>query len=273
MGKGTLGRVLNPILLCVYALFTLYPFFWMILMSFKSDAQMFTTIYVFSPTLGNYRDIFMNSDYLNTLFNSLVVSVCAVGLSVVIGLPAAYALSRFKFRARENIAFTFLSFRFAPAMLIIIPLFVIYQRLGLYDTYTGLIWVLQLITLPFFIWILRSYLEDVSPDLEHAGAIDGYNRLQIFMKIFLPLIRPGLVAATLLIFIFAWNAFTLPLLLSNNVSQTVTVQIMQMMGGGFTVHYGVLAAGAVISALPEIALTVLIQKHLVRGLSLGAVKG
>ncbi|MBV8353254.1 MAG: carbohydrate ABC transporter permease [Verrucomicrobia bacterium] len=266
------GRVSKTVLLLVYALFALFPLLWMIIMSLKPDSQMFTTTFIFSPTMENYSAVFLRSDYPHFFLNNLLVSISAVLLSLIVGVPAAYALARFHFRLKEDIAFTILSFRFAPEILVILPLFLIYQRTGLYDTYFGLIWVYQLITLPLLIWILRGYFEDISPDIEAAAQLDGYSWWQVFLKVLLPLVKPGLVAASLLCFIFAWNAFTFPLLLSDARAQTSTVVALRFLASD-TVHYGQVAAAATISALPEVILALLIQKHLVRGLSFGAVKG
>jgi multiple sugar transport system permease protein len=269
---GLIGRVSKTLLLLIYAMFALFPLLWMIIMSLKPDSQMFTTTFIFSPTMENYDAVFLRSDYSHFFFNNLIVSVSAVLLSLVVGVPAAYALARFQFKMKEDIAFTILSFRFAPEILVILPLFLIYQKTGLYDTYFGLIWVYQLITLPLLIWILRGYFEDISPDIEAAAQLDGYSWWQVFLKVLLPLVKPGLVAAGLLCFIFAWNAFTFPLLLSDARAQTSTVVALRFLASD-TVHYGQVAAAATISALPEVILALLIQKHLVRGLSFGAVKG
>ena len=269
---GLVGRVSKTLLLLVYALFALFPLLWMVIMSLKPDSQMFTTTFLFSPTVENYSAVFLRSDYSHFFFNNLTVSISAVLLSLIVGVPAAYALARFQFKLKEDIAFTILSFRFAPEILVILPLFLIYQKSGLYDTYFGLIWVYQLITLPLLIWILRGYFEDISPDIEAAAQLDGYSWWQVFLKVLLPLVKPGLVAAGLLCFIFAWNAFTFPLLLSDARAQTSTVVALRFLASD-TVHYGQVAAAATISALPEVILALLIQKHLVRGLSFGAVKG
>lgn len=267
-----LGSCSKTFLLLVYALFALFPLVWMVIMSLKPDNQMFTTTFIFSPTLENYDAVFLRSDYSRFFFNNLIVSVLAVAASLVVGVPAAYALARFQFKLKEDIAFTILSFRFAPEILVILPLFLIYQKIGLYDTYLGLIWVYQLITLPLLIWILRGFFEDISPDIEAAAQLDGYSWWQVFLRLLLPLVRPGLVAAGLLCFIFAWNSFTFPLLLSASNAQTSTVVALRFLASD-TVHYGQVAAAATLSALPEVILALLIQKHLVRGLSFGAVKG
>jgi multiple sugar transport system permease protein len=267
-----IGRLSKTVLLLIYALFALFPLVWMIIMSLKPDSQTFTTTFIFSPTMDNYAAVFLRSDYAHFFFNNLIVSISAVLLSLIVGVPAAYALARFQFKLKEDIAFTILSFRFAPEILVILPLFLIYQKTGLYDTYYGLIWVYQLITLPLLIWILRGYFEDISPDIEAAAQLDGYSWWQVFLQVLLPLVKPGLVAAGLLCFIFAWNAFTFPLLLSDARAQTSTVVALRFLASD-TVHYGQVAAAATISALPEVILALLIQKHLVRGLSFGAVKG
>jgi multiple sugar transport system permease protein len=267
-----IGRLSKTVLLLIYAVFALFPLVWMVIMSLKPDSQTFTTTFIFSPTMENYSAVFLRSDYSHFFFNNLIVSISAVLLSLIVGVPAAYALARFQFKMKEDIAFTILSFRFAPEILVILPLFLIYQKTGLYDTYYGLIWVYQLITLPLLIWILRGYFEDISPDIEAAAQLDGYSWWQVFVQVLLPLVKPGLVAAGLLCFIFAWNAFTFPLLLSDARAQTSTVVALRFLASD-TVHYGQVAAAATISALPEVILALVIQKHLVRGLSFGAVKG
>jgi multiple sugar transport system permease protein len=148
----------------------------------------------------------------------------------------------------------------------------IYQKIHLFDTYIGLIWVYQLITMPLLIWVVRGYFEDISVEIEQAAQLDGYPWYFVFWKILLPLIKPGLVAAGLLAFIFAWNSFTFSLLLSGFKIQTVTVASLKYIASD-TVHYGQMAVAATVAALPEVILALLIQKHLVRGLSFGAVKG
>jgi multiple sugar transport system permease protein len=267
-----LGSIAKTVLLLLYALFALFPLLWMLILSFKPDNEMFTTTFIFTPTLSNFQAVFSKADFLGTLWNNLVVSCLAVALSLLVGVPAAYALGRFDFKGKEDIAFTFLSFKFAPEILVIIPLYLIYQQLHLIDSIVGLIWVYQLISLPLLIWILRGFFEDLSKDMEAAAQLDGYTWWQVFFKMLLPLVKPGLVAAGLLCFIFCWNSFTFALLLGGGHTQTSTVSMTQFLASD-TVHYGWVAAAALICALPEIILALLIQKHLVRGLSFGAVKG
>lgn len=270
--KGGLINVIQIVLLAIYALFALFPLFWMVLISFKSDAQMFTTTFLFNPTLDNYKEVLFNSEYLSFFKDSLIVSAGAVLVSVLVGVPAAYALARYDFPKKEDIAFQILSFKFAPEVLVVLPLFMIYQKLGLYDSYFGLIWVYQLISMPLLIWVVRGYFEDISVEIEHAAQVDGYSWWQIFFKNLVPLIKPGLVSAALLAFIFAWNDFTFPLMLAGTKIQPITVAVTKYLGTD-TTHYGQLAVAATISALPSVIFALCIQKHLVRGLSFGAVKG
>jgi len=269
---GLLGSIARNVLLIFYALFALLPLIWMLILSFKPDDQMFTTTFIFSPTLESFRAVFGQGGLLRTLWNNLLVSSLAVALSLIVGVPAAYALGRYQFKGRENIAFTFLSFRFAPEILVVIPFYFIYQKLNLIDSFFGLIWVYQLISLPLLIWILRGFFEDISPDIEGAAQLDGYSWWQVFFKVLLPLVKPGIVAAALLCFIFCWNSFTFALQLGGASTLTSTVSTTRFLASD-SVHYGSVAAAALLSALPEVVLALLIQKHLVRGLSFGAVKG
>lgn len=267
-----LGRIVQNGLLIIYAIFALFPLIWMLILSIKSDAEMYTTTFVFSPTLDNYKAVLLESDYLQYMLDSLIVAGGAVIVSVVAGVPAAYALARYNFKKKEDIAFQILSFKFAPEILVVLPLFMIYQMLGIYDSYFGLIWVYQLISMPLLIWVVRGYFEDISVEIEYAAQVDGYNWYQIFFKNLIPLIKPGLVSAALLAFIFAWNCFTFPLMLGGTNVQPITVAITKFLGTD-SAHYGQLAVAATISALPAIIFALCIQKHLVRGLSFGAVKG
>ena len=153
-----LGTLSRNVLLVFYALFALFPLIWMLILSFKPDDQMSTTTFIFSPTLDNFRAVLGQEGFLKTLWNNLLVSSLAVALSLIVGVPAAYALGRYQFKGREDIAFTFLSLRFPPEILVIIPLYLIYQKLNLIDSFFGLIWVYQLISLPLLIWVLRGFL-------------------------------------------------------------------------------------------------------------------
>ena len=280
----TFGRILRGVLLTLVGLFFLFPLVWVGLMSFMTNADILRSppSIIFSPTLDNYAALVagelstnvgaLKIDYMQNLLNSLILSTGSVLLSLLLGVPAAYAFARFKFRLGENMAFTMLSFRFAPPLLVLLPLQLYFQDLGLSDTYIGLIWVYQLITLPLILWIVRGYFEDISEDIENAYRLDGHSWLRTFLKIAVPLARPGIAAAGLLAFIFAWNNFIFALILGSSSIQPVTVGALAFITAS-GINYGQIAAALVLSILPTLALALYAQRYLVEGLSLGAVKG
>jgi multiple sugar transport system permease protein len=272
------SNVATNVLTIAYFVFALFPVFWILLLSLKPDEQLFSTYFIFDPTLETYKTVLGFSGgtsgipFTRFFINSLVISFGAVAIALVVGVPAAYAAARWKFRGSESLLFTLLSFRFAPELTVIIPLYVIYQQLGLFDTYVGMIWVYQLIALPFVVWILRSYFEDLSPELEQSALLDGYTRIRAFFLVVAPLVRPGIAAVSLISFIFAWNNFVFPLILTASDAQTVTVGSLSFLGGNRP-NYNFTAAAALIAAIPPLILAFTIQRYLVRGLSFGAVKG
>lgn len=275
-GRQRLTGVLANTALIAYFGFSLIPVAFIIALSLKTNAEQTTTYLSFTPTFENYSTVLGlsggGSSYVRFFVASLITSVGAVAVSLLIGIPAAYAAARYRFRGSENLMFTLLSFRFAPELIVIIPLSVIYQQLGLYDTFFGMIWVLQLVTMPLVVWILRSFFRDLPVELEQAALLDGYTRRQAFLKTVLPLVRPGIAAVCLLAFIFAWNNYVFPLILTGSENQTITVAISKFLGGGGQAYYNLTAAAAIIGALPPLALALTIQRYLVRGLSFGAVK-
>lgn len=277
-------RVLRGVALTVVVLFFLFPIAWIVLMSFETNEQILQippTLAV-HPTLANYTALLsgklqtasgtLDVTFLGNLWNSVLLSVCSVALALLLGVPAAYAFARFRFRGGEDIAFTLLSFRFAPPLLVLLPLLLYFEDLGLSNTYVGLIWVYQLICLPLILWIVRGYFEDASPDIEYAYRVDGHSWWRGFTRIALPLAAPGIASAGLLSFIFAWNNFVFALVLASADKQPVTVGALAFVTAS-GIQYGIIAAAIVLSILPTLALALYAQRWLVEGLSLGAVKG
>jgi multiple sugar transport system permease protein len=238
--------------------------------------------FFFNPSLENYKAIILGiseaqyetvrTDFLLYFKNSCIITICAVAISLLVGVPAAYTLARFRFPFKEDIAFTFLSFRFAPEIAVIIPIYVLYQKFHLYNTYLGLILVYQLITMPLVIWIIRGYFEDISLEIEQAAKLDGYSWWGIFTRVALPLVKPGLASTAILAFIFAWNNFIFGLILGAKDTFPTTVGTLGFISYE-SVLWGHMAAATVITILPPLILAIFIQKYLVRGLTLGAVRG
>jgi len=195
----------------------------------------------------------------------------AVLLSFALGLPVAYVMARYRFKLRENLYFFFLSLYFMPAVLILIPLYLVYLTLRLYDNHLGLILILQLVNLPLVVLIMRSFFEDISPEIEQSAQIDGSNRLIAFLKVTFPLARPALMATGFLCTIFSWNNFMFGVILATTRTQPVTVGILAFKSYE-AILWGQMAAASVITALPVLILAISIQRYIVRGLSLGAVK-
>jgi multiple sugar transport system permease protein len=282
--ESPLARILRGLALLLVVLFFLFPIFWVLLMSFQTNEQILRIppSLAFTPTLGNYAALIsgklqtaagtLEIAFMSNLENTVILSVASVALSLLLGVPAAYAFARFRFRLGEDIAFTLLSFRFAPALLVLLPLSLYFQDIGLSDTYTGLVWVYQLITLPLILWIVRGYFEDISPDIEHAYRLDGHSWFASFTRIAIPLARPGIAAAGLLAFIFAWNNFVFALILASADKQPVTVGALAFVTAS-GIQYGQVAAAVVLSVAPVLLLALYAQRYLVEGLSLGAVKG
>ena len=282
--SSTIEKTLRGIAITLVLLFFLFPIFWILLMSFQTNATILRMppSIIFEPTLSNYEALLtgtlettagnLDIAFMRNLGNSVILSSASVALSLLLGVPAAYAFARFRFRLGENIAFTLLSFRFAPPLLVLLPLSLYFKALGLTDTYIGLIWVYQLICLPLILWIVRGYFEDISPDIEHAYRLAGNSWWRTFRKIAVPLAGPGIAAAGLLAFIFAWNNFIFALILASADKQPVTVGALAFVTAS-GIQYGQIAAAIVLSVTPTLLLALYAQRYLVEGLSLGAVKG
>lgn len=277
-------RVLRGIAITLVILFFMFPIFWIFLMSFQTNETILRVppSIVFEPTMSNYSALItgkletnaglLEFEFMRNLWNSFFLSVSSVVVGLLLGVPAAYAFARLKFRGSEDIAFTLLSFRFAPPLLVLLPLTIYFQQIGLANTYVGLIWVYQLIVLPLILWIVRGYFEDIPADVEHAYRIAGHSWAATFRKIALPLAGPGIAAAGLLAFIFAWNNFIFALVLASADKQPVTVGALAFVTAS-GIQYGQIAAAIVLSITPTLLLALYAQRYLVEGLSLGAVKG
>ncbi len=201
----------------------------------------------------------------------MIISTGAVTLSLLASIPAAYALARFTFPLKNTVAFVFMSFRFVPFIAFVIPLYLLYQRLGLYNTYTGLIFVYQLITLPFTIWLLRSFFMEIPLEIQEAAKIDGCSALGVLVRVILPLSVPGIAVTVILGFMFCWNAFNYPLMLAGRETFPVTVGAIQFISYE-QVLWGQMAAATIVATVPQLVLSLMVQKYIVRGLTMGAVR-
>ena len=263
--------------------FFVFPIIWIFMMSLKNfrDIISYPPKFLFSPTLQNYRETIFGAEgtlragelpeYVRFLLNSLIISGGAVCLAALLGIPAAYALARGGLPGRKHIAFTFLSFRFAPELMIILPMYLIYTQIGLYDTYVGMVLSHQLICLPLVVWIMMSFFQDIPIEIEEAARIDGANILLTLRAVILPISGPGIASAMIIAFIFSWNNLIFGLVLAGPNSRPVTMGILQAMTFD-QIKWGLMAAAAMVSAVPGMIAATYLQRHITRGLTMGAVR-
>ena len=272
--RRRINDILALVALVAYTAFALFPLFWIFLMSIKKPVDIIATPpkFIFSPTFENYADVLSRPDFLQPFKNSVIVTFGALFVSVIISLPAAYALARMNFRFKEDLAFSFLSLRFAPELIVLLPLFVIYQSFGLYDTYIGLILVYQLITFPLMVWMMRSFLEDVPKELEEAVQMDGGTWFTGFRMIVTRIALPGLAASCVLSFVYAWNHFVFALVLACRDTQVITAGLLQFISFE-QIQWGSMAAGVMLAIIPEFIVAVFALRYMIRGLTAGTVKG
>jgi multiple sugar transport system permease protein len=248
-----------------------FPFFWMVLSGFKTNAKLqeYPRAYGCTQTLANFSHVFRHTPFIRYAANSLAVGLGAVGFGMVLGLPAAYGIAR---HGHRRLALAMLACRMLPGICFLLPWFIVYRVLGLLDTYTGLIIAHLIITVPLITWIMIGFFEEVPVELEEAARIDGCSRFGVFLRIALPLVRPGLVSAGILALIFAWNHFLFPLILAGVRTKTLPVVVYNFMTFEELDLGGVYAASTLIT-LPVIAMVLLVQRQFVRGLTIGGLKG
>lgn len=253
------------------ALVVLFPFLWMLSSSFKTQVDIITwpPKLLFEPTLQNYRKVFEEQDFLKYFLNSTIVASAAVGLSLVLGLPAAYTIARF---TQRKLAVFILLARLMPGISFLMPWYIVFSRLGLMDSYTALILSHMLIALPIVVWIMSSYFATIPTEMEESAMVDGATRQYAFWKIILPLSGPGIITATTLSFLFSWNNFMFSQVLSMEKTKTLPIAVYNFLSYAEVDWGGVMAAAVAIMA-PAIALTMVFQKYVVKGLTMGAVKG
>lgn len=271
--KRMLTSVVEHLLIYVILFITIFPILWMLLASFEPHQSIINQaahgIFEFEPTLENYIKVFTEYDFLKYTKNSMIVAVMAVLLSLIIGLPAAYAVARFKMRKSSVVV---LLVRMIPGISFLLPWFTIFSKLGLRNTYASLILSHMLIALPFIIWIMIPNFEAIPRDLEEAAWIDGCTQYGAFFRISLRLSTPGIITAALLAFIFSWNNFMFSLVLAGRDTTTLPVAVFNFVSYAY-IDWGGLMAASVAITLPIVVLSLCLQKYIISGLTAGAVKG
>jgi multiple sugar transport system permease protein len=273
MKKRKLGEVAGINILLIYTLITMIPLIWLFITSFKNQIDMFTypPSFIFAPTLEHYRTVLQESSFLSYLSNSIYTALISGGLSVIVGSMAAYGSVRAKSKHVDKFMFSVLLLRIIPPIAIIVPLFMMLRTVRLYDSVLGLALVYLSFNMPTSIWLMRTYFNDIPVSVEESAMIDGCNRFQILWKIVFPMAAPGLVATAIINLIFSWNEFPLALMLTARVAKTAPISITEwLVERGLL--WGELAASGSLIIVPVIIFGLLVQRYLVNGLTMGAVK-
>lgn len=251
----------------------LFPPIVLFLTSFKTevDALSYPPKWIFTPTMKNFAEIFYGSPFIKYMINSLIVASLNTGVSLVFGSMAAYSLARFKFKGSDNIAFWMLSIRMMPPVVAVIPLYIIMRNLRLLDTPWCLVIAYLTINLPFVVWMMKGFFEEIPREIEESALVDGCSTFEVFRIIALPLAAPGLAATGIFAFIFSWNEFLIALILTGTKSVTLPVGIIGYMKET-GINWGYMTAGGILALIPVMIFAMLAQKNLVKGLTMGALK-
>ncbi len=264
------------VVLAFFAAYVIIPFVWMVSISLKPETEVFAreiTLLPREPTLANYEAVFKAAPYLRYFLNSLLVAVVTTLGSIAVSTLAAYAFSRFRFPGRDVIAFLILATQMFPLVTGIIPLYLIFSKLGLINTYWCLFIAYVAFTIPFCTWMLKGFFDTFPKEIEEAALIDGCSRMQVLRKIVLPTSGPALVATGVFCFILSWNEFLYATVLtSSDAVRTLPAALGQMIGQGYT-QWGSLNAAGIMTTLPVVVFFLLFQRYLVGGLTAGAMKG
>jgi len=261
-----------------------FPVLWIIITAFKTynDALAVPAKFVFTPTLENFLGVFnraysaggpvQNTGFTLYFFNSIFIASASVLLALVLGTLAAFGFSRYPLKGNDTYLFMILSTRMLPAIVVIIPIFIMFRVTGLAGSYAGIIALYTAFNLPFTIWMMKSFFDELSLDVEDAARIDGSSDIRVFFKICLPQVYAGLAATAVFGLILTWNEFLFALLLSGVETRTVPVAMSQTIGGDMGVRWGLLAAIETLFLIPVIIVTFVLQDQLLRGVTFGTIK-
>jgi len=262
------------VLLIIFIVITLFPLLWLLITSIKIPKDYYASPPVWLPsqvTIEHYKVLFTTYGAGPFIKNSIIIAAGNTILVLLLGIPAAYAIARHSIGGK-NFAFWILSQRMLPPVAAVIPLFMLFSKLRLIDTYTGLILTYSIFNLSFAVWMLIGFFRDTPQELYEAAMLDGCNEVQTIIKVILPIIAPGVVVVALFCFVFAWNELMFAMTFSRTNAKTLMMVIASTMQSPTGIFFGEAAGAAVIGLIPPFILTLFFQRYLVRGLSFGAVK-
>lgn len=274
LGQPERGSPLHYVALVLLSLICLAPIAILALTSVKTQAQIFDVrwSWLFMPTMDNYRAVIEDGHIDRYLLNSVIISVASTVLTLTLGSLCAYGLARFRFLGRSTISYSSLILRTLPPAVLAVPVYVIWSAWGINDTLFGVILIYTALNLPFTIWLLYGFIEQLPVELEEAAAIDGCGPIAVFWRIILPLLAPGLAAAAVFVFRLAWNEFILSFILTNRITRTLPASISNYITDT-GVEWGKIMAAGLLIALPPLIFTFVAAKRIIGGMAAGAVKG
>lgn len=266
-------KVWHIILLLLIILFCVFPFYWMVTTSLKTQIVALATppAWTFEPTFSNYTEALFEDNVGASLINSLIVAVITTMLALMLGTPAAYALARFEFRGKRDLWFWFITNRMVSPIVLALPFFLIVRQLKLLDTHLVLILIYLTFNLPIVIWICTDQFRSIPRSLDEAAKLDGAGQFRIFSRICLPIAAPGIAVSAIFSFIFSWNELMYALVLTRKAARTAPAIAVSFMEG-YDLPYGKIMATSTLIVVPVIIFALIASKHLVRGLTMGAVK-
>jgi multiple sugar transport system permease protein len=274
MESRTLGRALHALGLLVVLAFALFPFYWMITSSLKDQTDLLASppVWFFRPTLANYEDIFADTRVTTAVLNSFIVASATTILAVLLGTPAAYALARFEFRGKADLWFWFISNRMISPIVLALPVYLLAKQVNLLNTHLVLVLIYLTFTLPIVVWICTDQFRSIPPDLEQSARLEGADQFTIFRRIYLPLGLPGVAVSAIFAFIFSWNEllYALVLITSQNLKTAPVVATNFM--SGYELPWGKIMATGTVIVLPVTLFALVVSRHMVSGLTMGATK-
>jgi multiple sugar transport system permease protein len=272
--RATLLRILQAVALIATLIIILFPLYWMVAGSLKTESDLFAIPpkWVFSPTIAAYVDAIENTDVLTNLLNSLIVTGCAVALGLIVGAPAAYGIARYRFRGRRDVWFWYVTNWMLVPVVVLIPFYLTASYLGLINNPIVLILVYQVFIVPLVVWLMVDQFSSVPVALEEAAQLDGLNRISIFLRIALPLVKPGIAVSAILSGIFAWNDMLYAFILTPSEDARTAPTIVLSYLGGYVIPWPQVMAASTLVCAPVIVGGIIVHKYIARGLTMGAVK-
>jgi multiple sugar transport system permease protein len=267
-------RICQAVGLIVTLIIILFPLYWMVAGSLKTETDLFAIPpkWFFSPTLAAYNDAINNTDVLENLLNSVIVTGCAVMLGLLVGAPAAYGIARYRFRGRRDVWFWYVTNWMLVPVVVLIPFYLTASYLGLINNPIVLILVYQVFIVPLVVWLLVDQFSSVPVALEEAAQLDGLSRVSIFLRIALPLVKPGIAVAAILSGIFAWNDMLYAFILTPSEDSRTAPTIVLSYLGGYVIPWPQVMAASTLVCAPVIIGGIIVHKYIARGLTMGAVK-